>query len=412
MSHDATNWAIKQRGIKPALKVVLWNLCDRYHPDNGCFPSQDTLAADCEVSRSALNTHLDDLEGRGLIAREQRRKAGSNRQERTRYRFAFEADFKAKPAFNSNEKPSPDSGHGDGEAVSRNQGEPCPENGESRVQNLDSNLVKEPVREPVKERERAREDLEDRNAIPGTAEFRKRVQCFLSGEGYHEGEWPKWAKSTTIDYITRHFAALPEPDRKLAEHNRDAFLAKCRTDGGQVMGAGNYFRDRAWEPLSDRDRKLPERAPEPDKAFSKAWMGLELSLLMAAEAPLPRMTSYLQGVVLQGGPMADAVRREHRMRYAWPRVTEMHNGYKPVRVPPEIVKSSDGFKSYNLSRDAEIVDAWKRLYEYRGWPWPSVRDDGWICFPETAEGTDAGVDTALGNFVATMTKGRDNEHAA
>src|SRR5690349_12995544 len=96
MSHDATNWAIKQRGIKPALKIVLWNLCDRYHPDNGCFPSQDTLAADCEVSRSSLNTYLDELEDRGLIAREQRRERGSNRQERTRYRFPFEPDFTPK----------------------------------------------------------------------------------------------------------------------------------------------------------------------------------------------------------------------------------------------------------------------------------------------------------------------------
>jgi hypothetical protein len=54
MSHDATKWVIKQRGIKPALKVVLWNLRDRYHPDSGCFPSQETLAANCEVSRDAL----------------------------------------------------------------------------------------------------------------------------------------------------------------------------------------------------------------------------------------------------------------------------------------------------------------------------------------------------------------------
>ncbi|MGO8091016.1 helix-turn-helix domain-containing protein [Rhizobium leguminosarum] len=106
MSHDATNWAIKQHGIKPALKVVLWNLCDRYHPDNGCFPSQETLAADWEVSRSALNTHLDELEARGLIAREQQRARGTNRMERTRYSFAFEADFVARKT----ETPSPESG--------------------------------------------------------------------------------------------------------------------------------------------------------------------------------------------------------------------------------------------------------------------------------------------------------------
>jgi hypothetical protein len=38
MSHDATNWAIKQRGLKPTTKIVLWHLCDRFNPDSGCRP--------------------------------------------------------------------------------------------------------------------------------------------------------------------------------------------------------------------------------------------------------------------------------------------------------------------------------------------------------------------------------------
>ena len=42
MSHEATNWAIKQRGLKPTTKIVLWHLCDRFNPDYGCFPSPMT----------------------------------------------------------------------------------------------------------------------------------------------------------------------------------------------------------------------------------------------------------------------------------------------------------------------------------------------------------------------------------
>ena len=62
MSHFATNWAILQRGLKPATKIVLWHLCDRHNPDFGCFPTQARLATDCEISRSALNDHLRKLE--------------------------------------------------------------------------------------------------------------------------------------------------------------------------------------------------------------------------------------------------------------------------------------------------------------------------------------------------------------
>ena len=58
MSHTATNWAIQQRGLKPATKIVLWFLCDRHNPDFGCFPTQARLAEDVEMSISALNEHF------------------------------------------------------------------------------------------------------------------------------------------------------------------------------------------------------------------------------------------------------------------------------------------------------------------------------------------------------------------
>ncbi|MFT4162490.1 helix-turn-helix domain-containing protein [Shinella sp.] len=247
MSHDATNWAIQQRGIKPALKVVLWHLCDRYNPDNGCFPSQETLAFDAEVSRSALNTYLDELEERGLIAREQRREKGSNKQERTRYRLAFEKDFVAKKPQN----PCPDSGHGDDEAVSENAAEPSPENGESRVQNLDSNPVREPVNEPVRERE-ARE--RDRSGSIVNADLIKRVQKFCTGDGYREGEWKKWS-SSTIGHIAKQFAQLTAQEQQLACEWRDAFLAKCKRDRvTRPMPVANYFRDKIWEMLGEADK--------------------------------------------------------------------------------------------------------------------------------------------------------------
>src|SRR6056297_585196 len=93
MSHAATNWAIQQRGLKPTTKIVLWHLCDRFNPDYGCFPSQDRLAHDCEVSRATLNRHLDDLETRGLIRRIRNVDARTGRQRPTRYLLGFEPDF-------------------------------------------------------------------------------------------------------------------------------------------------------------------------------------------------------------------------------------------------------------------------------------------------------------------------------
>lgn len=191
MSHAATNWAIQQRGLKPTTKIVLWHLCDRFNPDFGCFPSQEQLAHDCEISRSTLNEHLAQLEAAGLIRRVQRLNPGNKRQMPTRYILAFETGFSQDRAV-----PCPGNGHGcedahteeapDWEtirkradksvdsripcpesglrAVSDFDLEPCPENALSRVRNPDSNPVREPLSKPIKEEEDARadEDLDGR----------------------------------------------------------------------------------------------------------------------------------------------------------------------------------------------------------------------------------------------------------
>jgi hypothetical protein len=182
MSHDATNWAIQRRGLKPTTKIVLWHLCDRFNPDFGCFPSQDRLAHDCEISRSTLNEHLDRLEAEHLLRRVPRLDPVTKRQLPTRYILGFEEGFAP-----NDPEPCPEIGHGDlacsydaetatentsdaanptepcpefahgnpQEPVSRFCLEPCPENAESRVRNPDTNLVREPLSKPVKEEEDA-----------------------------------------------------------------------------------------------------------------------------------------------------------------------------------------------------------------------------------------------------------------
>ena len=182
MSHDATNWAIQRRGLKPTTKIVLWHLCDRFNPDYGCFPSQDRLAHDCEISRSTLNEHLDRLEAERLLRRVPRIDPVTKRQLPTRYILGFEEGFaphdpepcseighgilafgydaetapENAPAAANLAKPCPEIAHGlSDEPVSGFCPNPCPENAESRVRNPDTNLVREPLSKPVKEEEDA-----------------------------------------------------------------------------------------------------------------------------------------------------------------------------------------------------------------------------------------------------------------
>lgn len=130
MSHEATSWAIKQRGLKPATKIVLFYLADRHNPDHGCFPSQKTLADDAEMSERSVRDHLDVLEAKGLIARATGHSGGQFKS--NRYLLAFEADFQRQNL------PSAKSASGE------NASAPTAKSAADRRQDLPTNLVTEP----------------------------------------------------------------------------------------------------------------------------------------------------------------------------------------------------------------------------------------------------------------------------
>lgn len=145
MSFEATKWAMQQRGLSPAAKIVLLNLCDRYNPKFGCFPSQGLLAHDCEISRSALNRYLNSLEKSGHVRRVRRLDPATKRQRSTRYILGFEGDGNE----SSNKKTSsetPAKSRTTDAAVTESTTSPCPKIGQTRVSEMDTNLVKEPIK--------------------------------------------------------------------------------------------------------------------------------------------------------------------------------------------------------------------------------------------------------------------------
>lgn len=73
MSHYMTALAMKQQGLKPAAKIVLYWLADHHNSETGaCFPSLQTLARECEMDKATVTRHLADLEAAGLIERRKR----------------------------------------------------------------------------------------------------------------------------------------------------------------------------------------------------------------------------------------------------------------------------------------------------------------------------------------------------
>lgn len=148
MSHKATNWAFQQYHLSSGEWRLLAILADCHNDELGCFPSQEHLIlrfgenrekGKPNLARSTLNNYLNSLEEQGLIRREKRFEEGTFRQKSTRYILAFEDRF-----AQDVDEPCPENGHGTTQkAVSKKVEKPCPKNSKSRVQNLDTNPVKE-----------------------------------------------------------------------------------------------------------------------------------------------------------------------------------------------------------------------------------------------------------------------------
>ncbi|WP_430430213.1 helix-turn-helix domain-containing protein [Oceanicaulis sp.] len=240
MSHYATSWAVQQKGIRPAAKVVLWHLADRHHPDHGCFPSQIRLAEDCEMSRSSLNDQLDTLEEAGLIKRKQRINPKTKRVESTRYIFAFEMDLTP-----DHDEPCPKIRHG---AVSENDDEPCPKKAQNHVRNSDTNLVREPVREPVTG---ARVEL-------------TQTDCDQFWAAYPEAGRVSYARADLPLALGRHVMRLGSPARLIgAARNYAAAIRKQDTKPKSLV---NWLASPALV-----DQYAPDDATDPTPTDAARW---------------------------------------------------------------------------------------------------------------------------------------------
>ena len=67
MSLDATTWAWKLRGLRPAQKLVLLSMADRAGEHHTCHPAISRLTVDTGLDRKTVISSLQDLESAGLI---------------------------------------------------------------------------------------------------------------------------------------------------------------------------------------------------------------------------------------------------------------------------------------------------------------------------------------------------------
>jgi len=431
MSHEATNWAIKQRGLSPAAKIVLWHLCDRYHPDHGCFPSQATLARDCEISESSLNNHLNALETAGLIARERRADQKTRKRRSTVYRLAFEDGFQAVEKGSraaESQKPSPEFGDGnEAKTISKNGPKPSPNLGQNHLQILETNPVREPVREPVSEKERASVGASAGECADGRAQKTEDPETvtrdtWIARFRRAHKDWPSFAFDSA-DTAQKAWFDLSETDRTKAAELVPAYVAHAKANKRTAFCAfAVYLKEKRWEKLPERALKASGAPTAMAAPYGRDWGALRFADLMRAPyGRVPPATHFQQQLIAQGGAAAERVIRERTAKYGWPKVNmlddDARHRHRGAPADPRLAGLADLFDKVKVG--GALFEAWKALHEARGWPFLGDAQDlpEWIYMPaprdpvETYDSLDDAVKAALARFETAHAELKNNEAA-
>lgn len=394
MSHEATNWAFKVRGISPTECRVLMNLADCHNPVYGCFPKQEYLADASEIDVRSVRRCLEGLRAKGHVNWvEQREK---DRRKANRYSLAFEPGFRPfESAENLGETPEsePDKLSG---SSSASTGQGCwvePDSGGSlnRTQESAIEPVREPVKEPVIEREPVRESAEgvgDRTVDP--AEVARNRKAVMKAFDRWYRSWP--AKDSSHQTAVDAWMALGYEQQADCIERTPDYIEWCGGAKKISTWAAVYLRERRWEMLPAKTRNEPQ--PEPVAAFGKGGMAYRFWIVNQPERPHPKAPAVVQQRIDEGGPVGDSEIINRRAAYSWPQLVELDRRILaplPIRVAPDVAAMGTDFISTDL--EGPVGRAWKELFRRMRLPWLPAKpgQSGWpkyVYLPPIDAGAD------------------------
>lgn len=438
MSHEATMWAVKVRGISCTEARVLWHLADCHNPVYGCYPKQDYLAEACEIDERSIRRALAALKGKGLVNWIEQRE-GKNRKP-NRYSLAFEAGFRRAEEVSEGEN-EPDKLSGSNEASTGQEStlQPDSDGRLNRTQESSIEPVREPVIEPVM-REGAREGGEEAFHADDPAKFGKRVKAMEIGTAGNA--WPGAVGSST-SWAAAQFEKLTSEERRLAEERRDTYLAECKAQKVKPVALGVYFRDRKFLDVAMSSAARPSVVARiPVAPFGPVWAGMralalargpeELDMPLDLQARIrqvfdalaktseSRAMAYLAGRGIGRGDdgalifPADFHEAEWRRRVrdsGFPEVNRLHNlASQRERDSAEARFEALAALCEPVPVGSDLFEEWRSHHEAAGWPF--VPDPGSmkvVYFPKGGPDGLAAFEMAARAVVA---KERGDEHAA
>lgn len=421
MSHDPRfsiipGWIVTDPRLKGRDLQVLCLLGRHTDKQGWCRRSQVKMAEQLACARSTVQASLDRLAEVGVVEKHQENNP-DGRDSAHFYRVIYDRAPPAGYAFDAwreedEEENIPISGGDDTVPPADISAPPADPEPAPPADPGSAPINAHNLTPPIERREReARERGFSGSGLPAghvmNAELIKRVQKFCTGEGYREGQWPKWEKST-IGHIAKQFAGLTSAEQDDACEGRDPFLAKCRRDGVSTpMPVANYFRDHVWDMLKPADKAGPRGGESPTQKiaapFGKAWGAARIRDLLGSMATLPGFDKFELLIIEKDPDKEQMIWRDKRLKHGWPSVVKMHEEASAGRgyaINAGAVALAEDFQQVLVG--GELWEAWKHLHAVRGWPWlPDPGRQQWVWFPPIEDGArslDDAVAAALERF--------------
>ncbi|MDX0218585.1 helix-turn-helix domain-containing protein [Sinorhizobium meliloti] len=233
-------------------------------------------------------------------------------------------------------------------------------------------------------------------------------------------DWPGFA-GMPKEPARKAWFALTADERRAAAERFPRWLQLLKAQKkSHTPAPSTYFGEKLWMdvPAQDVGGKPSNVMAAP---FGKLWSATRTAgLLLPPTGIVAPPTQFQQSLIRQGKTTLDAVRAEQRMKCGWPAVNTMHERARERQgwlCPLVLEEASQGFQ--HVHRDGDLMAAWRREHQRRGWPFPEGKLPDWSYFPPIEGEGDLDLLVAdaveryrerISDYLADRSKGDD--HAA
>lgn len=233
MSIQAVAWAIEARVGSPTLKCILMAVANYANEEGRCWPSQERLAHDTEMTERSVRDGLKKLEEQGFIIRSARYANGSRRVDMIQLSYR-----KSLPV---------------GHEQDTNIDGFIPENDDVHTGKSQQFIPEGRSGEPLLEPSENHQSSSGKPDKPSSNSGKGKVVRF-EYPGEFEMWWAEYPRHKGVSKIDayKEWKKLPEVDRDAALEGAITFAEQCRKDKTEerfILWPCRWLKRRIWETL-------------------------------------------------------------------------------------------------------------------------------------------------------------------